>query len=251
MALLLSGISKESKLEYEEKVIGLYERVADGSDGQLRDRAASMLAAWYLKSGQYDRVQEMLNRLPDESQLDKRNTQAELYIKQNKLLEAAALMERKLQEQIQNIQIILLKLTDIAIKEQNHENASYIANISKESVKLFDFSEQFAYIAPLEVALGKKDIPASISFIEKMINAMQVRWAYEDTVLYHHIAQTQDKEILEKMKNSSEEYKNIAKKKMLPPLLLELDSDPKYEFLHSDERFQKMVRRYKELVAQE
>lgn len=251
IALLLSGLPSESKIEYEKKIIALYECVAEGADGQLRDRALSMLSSWYLKSGEYERSQEMLNRLPDENLLDKRDTQAELYINQNKLLEAAALMERKLQEQVQNIQIILIKLTDIAIKEENYENASYIANISKECVKLFNFSGQFAYIAPLEAALGKKDIPESISLIEKMMNAMQIRWKYEDMVLYHHIAQTQDKDVLEKLKNSDEEYKKIAKKQILPPLLAELDNASKYEFLHSDERFQQMVKRYKAMVEEE
>lgn len=251
LALLLSGLSKQEKLEYEKKIVGLYERVAEGADVELRERAVFMLAAWYMKFGKYDRTQEMIDRLPDRNLLDKRDTQADLYLKQNKLTEAAALLERKLQEQIQNIQMILVKLTDVPVKEENYENASYIANVSQECVKLFSFSEQFACVAPLEVALGQKNIPESISLIEKMMNSMQVRWAYEDMVLYHHIAQTQDKDILQKLKSSGEQYKKVVKKQMLPPLLAELDNDSKYEFLRLDEKFQQIVKRYKAMVEEE
>lgn len=248
-ALILSGLPQERKDEYEKKTIALYERVAAGNDQQLQERATFMLATRYMKCEDYERAQEMVERLPERNLLDRREIQADLYFKQDKFVEAAALLERKLQEQVQNIQTILVKLTDIAIREGNSENAVYISNVSRQAVKLFCFAEQFAYLAPLEAALGQKNIPESISIIENMMTAMQVRWAYEDTVLYHHIAQTQDRQILEKLQNSEGEFKNIVKKRILPPLLAEMDNEPKYEFLRGDEKFQEMVKRFKALVA--
>ena len=96
-----------------------------------------MLASRYMIRGDLSKAQEMLDNFPERDVLDKRQLQAELYIRQNELEKAAVLLENKLLWELQKVQSILLNLADISIKEGNAQNALDISDLSRQSVELF------------------------------------------------------------------------------------------------------------------
>lgn len=181
--------------------------------------------------GKYDKAQEMLNLLPERTAIDKKQLQANLLIKQNKLEETAKLLERKLLMGINEIQIILIQLADIALKEGNDQDAFHLAELSQDAARLFDLWDYCSFIAPLQIALAQENVNDSIALLKSMLAAMLTPWDMKKSSLYRHIA----------VKANQENFGA----QVLPALLSEIENDPKYAFLHSNAEFQQLFKQYR------
>lgn len=230
-ALFMSGMNSDDKDHYSGQITTLYERAANSDDDQIRNEAVFMLASKYMSYEEYDKAQEMLDLLPERNAIDKRHLLANLWIKQGKLTEAAELLERKLLlTGINEIQIILINLADIALKEGNNQDASNLAELSRKTAKLFDLWDYYSFVAPLQVALAQENVKDSISLLKSILAATLTSWEMKKSALYRHIA----------VKENQENF-GIQ---MLPGLLSEIENDPKYAFLHSNEEFQQLIEQY-------
>lgn len=231
-ALIMSGMSVGDKEKYGRQITVLYERAAKSDEEQIRNRAIYMLASKYMGYGEYDKAQDMLDLLPENDAMDKRQLQANVWIKQGKLTEAAELLERKLYLMgIIEIQISFINLADIALKEGNDQEASRLAEVSSEIARLFDLWDYYAFVAPLQVALAKENVQDSISLLKSLLEAAITPWDMKKSPLYRHIA----------VKASQEN----SGKLMLPGLLAELENDSKYAFLHPNPEFQQLIEQYR------
>lgn len=231
-ALLMSGMSADDKEKYNSQITALYERAAKCEDEQIRNKSIFMLASKYMGYDEYDKAQEMLDLLPERTAMDKKQLQANLWIKQGKLTEAAELLERKLlQMGINKIQIILISLADIALKEGNDQDASNLAELSRKTSKLFDLWDYCSFVAPLQIAIAQENVQDSISLLKSMLAATLTPWEMKKSALYRHIA----------VKANQENFGA----QMLPALLSEIENDPKYAFLHSNAEFQQLIKQYR------
>jgi len=231
-ALMMSGMDAAYKERYGSQIISLYERAAKSDDDQIRSAATFMLASKYMGREEYDKTQEMLDLLPERSATDKRQLQANLWIKQGKLAEAAELLERKmLLIQSNELQSILLGLAEIALKEGKDQDASHLAELSRDAAKLFELWDYCSFVVPLQVALAQKNVRDSISLLKSILAAALTPWEMKKSALYRHIAIRENQE-------------NLGAK-MLPALLSELENDPKYAFLRSNEEFQRLIEEYR------
>ncbi len=230
-AMMMSEMSIEEKEKYSISIMSFYERTAKCDDEKIRNNAAFMLASKYMKHEQYAKAQEMLDSMPERSALDKKRLQANLWIGQGKLAEAAQLLERELLlPEINEIQTTVICLADIALKEGYEEHAMRLSEVSREAAKLFDLWGYYSFIAPLQVAVAQKNVSESISLLNSILGAALSPWNANHSSLYRHIA--------DKM-----HHENIGLK-MLPGLLSEIENDPKYAFLRSNAEFQQMIAQY-------
>lgn len=231
-ALMMSGMSPYDKGKYGHQITVLYERAAKCDDEQIRNRAIYILASKYTVLGQYDNAQEMLNSLPESTAVDKEQLQANLWIRQGHLTQAAQLLERKLyMTGILELQMILTNLAIIAVKEGSDQEASHIAQVAREIAGLFGLWDYYAYIVPLQIALTKEDAAASVSLIKSMLEAAFTPWQMNESPLYRHFAL--------KANFSS------SGTQILPGLLSELENDSKYAFLNSNAEFQQLMEQYR------
>ena len=231
-SLIMSGMCTADKEKYSAQITSLYERVAKSDDDQLRNRAVYMLASKYTSHEEYDKAQQMLDLLPEGTALDKTQLQANLWIKQGQLNEAANLLESKLFVMgISEIPIFLTNLAEIAVKEGNYEDASHLAEVSRDTAKLFDLWDYYSYIVPLQVALARENVQESISLLESMLASALTPWEIKNPALYRHIADKVNREGSGKL--------------MLPGLLSELENGSKYAFLRSTPEFHKLLEQYR------
>ncbi len=231
-SLMMSGISGDEKKKYSNQITALYERAADSGEDKIRNGAIFMLTSKYKEQGNYGKAQEMLDLLPERTAWDKNQLQAELFIKQNKLTEAAKLLERKLRLMgIIEIPVILINLAEIARKEGNDQDAVHIAELSLNAVKLFELSDYYSFIVPLENALAQENIQDSIALLKSLLAAALKPWKMKKSYLFRHIAVNENQE--------------NAGMLMLPALLSELLNGPKYKFLHSNEEFRELIEQYR------
>lgn len=230
-ALMMSEISVDEKEKYSISIMSLYERSANCGDEKIKNNATYMLASKYMRHEQYTKAQETLDLLPERNTLDKKRLQANLFISQGKLAEAGQLLERELLlVEINEVQMTLICLAEIALKEGHQEDAVRLSEVSRKAAELFDLWGYYAFIAPLQVALAQQNAAESISLLKSILGAALLPWNVKDSALYHHIA--------DKMNHES------VGLKMLPGLLSEIENDPKYAFLRANTEFQQLLEHY-------
>lgn len=237
--LLMSGMKPEEKQAYEDRILALYKQASECEDSQTQVNSRFMLASKYMLRMEYEKAQNMLDLLPERNEIDKKKLQADLYIRQDRLEDAALLLERKLQMALFEILNLLTDLTDIELKEGNINNAAYIAEISASAVKLFDQWDYSAYIIPLQVAAARKDRDECLSVIKSILQALITPWDAQSSPLYSRIPASDEV--------SREQLQEMLSKKALPPLLSELEHNQKYAFLWPDKEFQQMIKHYRSL----
>ncbi len=237
--LFMSGTSGEIKKKHEEEITGLYEQAAKSDDDRVRDSSIYMLASQYMNRTEFDKAQEMIDLLPEKNTADKKKLQAYLYIRQKKLAEAAQILERKLLTGVNELQLLLYNLIEVAIGEDNVKEAAHLAEISQKITKLFELWDFNTFVAPLEVAIAKKDVQDSISLLKSAFEAVLIPWDSYSSSLFHHMYHPVDKNMDKKIKQM-----NIGSK-MLSALLSDLETNPKYAFLHENEEFQQLIKQYR------
>lgn len=231
-AMLMYGTDIEDKKPWEDQITALYQRAANSDDERVRNKATYMLASKYIGRGEYDKAQEMLDMLPEYSALDKRQLQANLWIEQGKLTEAAELLERKmLLAGIHEIQTTLLSLADIALKQGNDQDAADLAELSRNAAALFGQWDYYSCLAPLQVAVAQGNVNDSIFFLRSILSAALTSWKASQSPLYRHI--------------SVPENQADFGKKILPALLSEIENGPQYAFLKGNTEFHRMIEEYR------
>lgn len=225
--LVMTGIEDNKK--YDEQIEKMYERISNSEDETIRNQAVSMLISKHMQREEYDQVQQLLDILP-EYPFDKRQLQANLYIKQRKYHVAMELLEKKLIEEANEIQTILLKLMDINIKENKMEEAEYFANVSQKSAQLYDLWEYNSYIAYFQLAVFKKDETQCIKLLKSMFGAMMNKWNINRSPLYRHIKVKED---------------NLSNlEQFLHFFIAGVETDVELEFLRENPEYRKLIDQY-------
>lgn len=231
-ALIMSVLSQEERKPYEELILSWHQRVLDSDEERLRTQSAYMLASQYLQQEQYEKAQEMIDLLPEPLLLDGRTLQAQLYLrKKEQLPKALELLQKKLLTNVMEVNSHLSLMVKIHQANQDPGKAKAVADIAKQAALLLGLGEYFTCIAPLDIALEKKDREESIRLLKNLMDAASHLWEIKDCPLYDQIA------------GSFQSGTDIASR-ILPPILASLKESPEYEFLREDPEFQALLKQY-------
>lgn len=189
-AVALYG-KKGSIEEYRATIESLYQRVLYSQDSNVRNWARSRLISRYMERKEYDKAQGLLNQLPEETPVDKKQLQADLFIACDRLDEAARLEEEKLLSATNEIHAILISLIEIAIKEDRIKDAEYIAGVSQKGAKLFDLWEYSSYIAHFQLYSACKNRIKCLRVLIPMLKSLTHAWEINKSPLYRHIKSKQ------------------------------------------------------------
>lgn len=276
--LLFYGKELEKKEFYEEQILALYERAAKGDNEKSRNKALYMLASKYIQKKEYEKAQELLDLMPEHSALDKKILQASLFRQQEKLTESAEILDRKLLNGINEIQSIILSLLDVELALGNDKKAEKLSNGLTELARQFELWDYSLYVAPLQIAMKKKNVQESLDILKSLLETITHPWDLQDTTLYNHIFSSNEKDGNEKLeldkklqlgdkmrsvekqqaveKPSKEKLystdKQDAKKrkanyfysKLLSTTLTHLENSPDAEFLRSNDEFVGLMKEY-------
>ena len=219
-ALMMADLPESEKEPYRAKITALYEEVAQSDDPALANRARYMLASKYLQQGDCTHAQEQLDQMPDSEVPDKQLLQADLCAKQGNTAEAAALLERLALNQLSETLMIVTKLVPLLEKEGRAQQAEQLAKAAQAQQEAYGLWQYSAYIAPLELAVARKDTAESVRILSQMLDAVISPDNLLDSPLYCH-------------QPRSETPERVAKQ-FLPPLLADLETNPDYSFLRDD-----------------
>lgn len=234
MAVLMDGAlvlyAPEKPADDAETVIGWYARALDGEDEKYRNQAAFMLAGKYLQREDCARAQEMLDRLPERSAIDKRVLQAEIYRLEGRADDAATLIARALLQAVTDVQGLIWKLTTMELAAGNAARAQETAELARRATELFELWDYNAPIAPLEIAVAGKDAAESVRLLRQLLESAGTPWELKETLLFHRLAG---------------ERGQITAERMRAPLIVDLETNPAYDFMRGDEGFQALIRDYR------
>ena len=183
-ALFMFGMQKNKS--YKDEIETLYNRIAQSENEEIRNQAHAMLIARYMEREEYEKAQSLIDALP-KAPVDKMQKQAQLYTRQNKLAEASELLESKLMSMASEMQALLLFMMEIAIKENKEDVARHLAEVSAQTVKLYDLWDYNAYIAHFQLAVLQKDADQCIALLQSMLGAAKSKWKINDSMLYQHM----------------------------------------------------------------
>lgn len=214
---------------YRDEIEKFYERVAHSEDEEIRSQANSMLISRYIERGEYEKAQSLIDTLP-KVPVDKLQKQARLYVKQEKLIEAATLLESKIMSMAGEMQSILMFMMEIALKEDKKDVAQYLAEISAHTAKLYDLWDYNAYMAHFQLAILQKDADQGIKYLELILATAKLGWNISNSMLYQHT----------KLKNEEESFAGH----MINGLLAGIQNDDSCVFLKTDSRFLEIVSEY-------
>ena len=234
LALTLDGglslFSVANKDQYQEELSKLYLRLLISEQEEIRCQALNRLIAQYMQQEDYERAQEMIDSLPHT--LSAQGThQAMLYLKQNRLDEAAELIEGRLLIAVLDIHAHLMTLMEIASKEDRLADAQCLADIAYQTNQLFALSSYTAYIHQFELATSQREADKCLELLALMLPAIGEKWDLNASPLYRHL------------QKAPEEHSDDF---LTQSLLKELQSNDKYAFLHEYAEFQQLLAQHSE-----
>lgn len=224
-SLVLSPMEEEKKQGYEALVMQWLERAAESSNAEIKNTAISILLGKVMEAGDYDRASAFLDQLPKQ-QFDKTPYEANILIHQEKLDEAAVLLESKLLQSLSSVQAYCLKLVDVELKCNQPDKARQISEIIEQMVPLFGLWQYGTVVPRLQIALYEKDKQKSLTAIKEMMAAASAPWIMSDSPVFYRIAH--------------ETVQNVGKS-FIPALIAELKTSAEYDFLRDYSEFQEFL----------
>ena len=185
----------------------------------------------YINQGKLEQAEKLINELPEQHLIDKKQKLVNLYIAQAKLEAAAKLQEEKLLVTVNEIPTMLLTLMEIAIKQERYDDAEIIADIYKEMHEVFGLWKYSSYTAHFQLCINRKKRLECLKILKEMFNAINKGWNINTSPLYRHItAKKIDQTFVQEMKNM---------------LVTSIKSDPDCKFITDDLEMNKILEKYK------
>ncbi len=186
-AWMICGNTEEYAETYKAQIESLYARAAKGKNAAVVAQAQEILISKRIERGEFEEAQKLLLAMPDESPVDKKQIQAKLLRAQGKTAEAAKLTEEKLLSAVYGIHTVMLTLMETAIQENRMEDAQYIADVYRESAKIFDLWEYNSYLAHFELYSASKQRVKCLKVLIPMLKSLARKWHLNESPLYRHI----------------------------------------------------------------
>lgn len=191
IAILLEGFmsfsDKKAGDKYQKEIENLHKLASKSKNVNIREQSQGILISKLIEKKEYDAAQEILDTFSKESWVDKKQLQANLYIAKGEYSKAARLTEEKLLSATTNIHTCLMTLMEIALKEDRMSDAEYIADVDRDSAKLFDLWEYNLYAAHFQLYDATKNRLKALKIFLPMLKSLTKKWEIDKSPLYRHI----------------------------------------------------------------
>lgn len=230
--LMMAGLSLEEMCPYEDVIVTWYRQLAESNDSSISNSANYMMVSKYIRKGNYDKAQAILDIMPDKedfvnSLADKRMLQVTVYLHQGKAEKASKDLQNALLMALNKVQMLLYKMIDAELMSGEIQTAEKIADKASQMPKLFDLWEYNSFVAPLQIAGAEKNAEKCIRILRKLLAALLTPWDMSKSPLFCRIAKVSDF------------------KQMLPAILSEMEGDSAYDFLQNCDEFKELISEYK------
>ena len=187
------------------------------------------VAGYIYEEGEYEKAQNLIDCLPEENAMDKRQLQISILMKQKEYKEAARLLEQSISASLQKANLQLNLLADAAVKEGDTDRAWKLAEYSGKVMEIYGW-EYFTHMTAFTVAAGEKDADRSIELLKKMLESLEDAEDIRKSILFVH-AEMKD--------GDTSVWKQMGKN-----LLMSMGREEEFAFLRDRDDFRELVRKY-------
>ncbi|MFL0197387.1 helix-turn-helix domain-containing protein [Clostridium sp. WILCCON 0269] len=216
----------EGKDKYEGKIIAWIELAAASSNEKTAAMAKLSLSAIYRDKKDYEKAQEMLDKIPDmDLDTEKKIQQVLLLESSEKFDEAYDVCEYILFKDAHESLAALFFIIEMLLKENKFNEAAEYTERAKSVVEVFDLGLYQKYELDLYLAKEKQDKEKTIEMIINMVNEADSMNSMKSK-LYKHRKWKSDNSW------SKDKYESLAKMRIKKDKKLDfVKDDPRIKFL--------------------
>lgn len=233
--MMMAEVDDSTRETYDLKIQQMHERVGNSGNSKYADESNYMLASRAIHEKNYDHAQELIDRLPEYSTLDKKLMQADLWMETGKEKEAEKVYASRIISGLNQIQIPLGRLIESAARNGDTENASQLVKCGQALIDGFGFWKYNAYVFAFEKAIAEKNVMDIITILDPMLDAMLTSWDTSSCPIFKYMG--------------DDKHEMNLGRKMLPNIINELEKNEKYDFLRKEDAFHQLINKYKTIIS--
>lgn len=223
MKMYLAQENMVDKSSYEKKLYAWLVLAADSGEEEYAESALVFLCNEEIEKKNFVKAQEYLDRVSERKMLDKRITQANLYIEKGDLESAYVLYESKIYENVNSLFGSLSLLCQLRCREKDYETAFKIADLISIIGEKFSMAKLQRDSARLLIYVEMQRAEETIELLSEMISDIS-SLTPQKCYLNEHM----------KMRNGlNQETLRYTMRKIL--------AEKEMDFLREDVRFQQIV----------
>ncbi len=190
---------------YEEYIHTCYVRALESENEDIRTSTADSLYGFHIRKEEYEKAEEYLNYFSNQNPLRKEK-QAFIYSKTNRLDEAYQVYEQLLFSGYQTMSMVLNSLYKLAQQEKDTRKARILIEKQSQLANVLDMGG-YQEVAPiLDYATSQQDVEMTIETMEKLLANLDSLSDFSKSSLYRHLDFKKiNKEFIEQQRNNLKE----------------------------------------------
>lgn len=212
--------------KYDQYIIEWYRQGLGSSDERVRTSAADSLFNYYVRNEEYERAEEYITYFSEQNPLRKQK-QALLYSKTNRIDQAYKAYEEILFSSAQMLSLIFNSIYMLAVTEENMEKAHKMVDKQEKLAQLFEMGRYQEISARLDLATIEKDADVVIETMQELLASVGDIVSFRTSSLYEHM--------------TFKEVDNAFAMDMREKLIECFRDKETYAFLKEDERWKRMI----------
>ncbi len=174
------------KKDYEETILGWYERCLHSANEQVRSQAADSLFHFYFREKDYEKALHYTEFFSRENPERKRK-EALVYSKIGRKEVAYRAYEELLFSGYQHIQMTLNALSILYMEDNNHEMVNKLVGVSVAVVSAFEMGKYNEVCNGLNAAAWEKNVERTAQIMRDILDNLETIGDFAKSKLYQHM----------------------------------------------------------------
>lgn len=225
-AVILDAKREEAELlnqeDYDQTIIGWYERCLLSSNEQIRRQAADLLFHLYYRKEDYEKASHYLEFFSPDNPERKRK-EALVNSKTGKRTEAYRAYEELIFTAYQHIQSTLNDLRLLYMADDDHEMTKKLVNVSSLAASAFEMGRYNEVCSGLDVAVWEKDTVWTAQLMQDMIENIETIGDFTKSKLYQHMT----------LKEAASDFTDTMRLELLKSL-----EDESFSYMQGNEKWE-------------
>ena len=176
-----------NKDDYEDTILGWYERCLHAENEQIRSRTADALFHFYFRKEDYEKAFPYTEFFSRENPERKRK-EALVYSKTGKKDAAYRAYEELLFSGYQHIQMTLNDLRILYMEDDNHEMVNKLVDVSSAAASVFEMGRYHEVSVGLDVAAWEKNVEGTEQMMQDILDNLETIGDFTKSKIFQHMA---------------------------------------------------------------
>ncbi len=228
--LLLQGEKTDKKYqEYQNIIEQWLIKTSNSSEIDVKEQSQKSLIYYYINQNNLPKAKELLAEV-HESQINKKEIQAKIYLKEEKYGESQKVLEEQILKKGMEVYQALSLLITLALKEKDVNRAKALNEKLMAVVKTFDQWHYNNFVGTLKIAIEEKNKEETLYILDEILLATQKPWNIGESVLYQ--------------KMETKPFNKESLREFTHQLIASLEEDETLNFIKDEEAWADLIQKH-------